>query len=163
MANNKLNSGENILVKVDQNNLIYIDPNSVVNNGVVEERGVKQENLVMYVNLEADLIPRTTLVDSGNKTTLVSVAKGTLNILKPKTGDFETFFSYLPVFSLKEVFVSFSIAYIYGAFNIPVNGISFKYAYVEPTNVVDTSKLPFDSLYFVLNLTKCKRYLMALP
>ena len=62
MANNKLNSGENILVKVDQNNLIYIDPNSVVNNGVVEERGVKQENLVMYVNLEADLIPRTTLV-----------------------------------------------------------------------------------------------------
>ena len=90
MANNKLNSGENILVKVDQNNLIYIDPNSVVNNGVVEERGVKQENLVMYVNLEADLIPRTTLVDSGNKTTLVSVAKGTLNILKPKTGDYDT-------------------------------------------------------------------------
>jgi hypothetical protein len=90
MANNKLNSGEDILVKVDQNNLIYIDPNSVVNNGVVEERGVKQENLVMYVNLEADLIPRTTLVDSGNKTTLVSVAKGTLNILKPKTGDYDT-------------------------------------------------------------------------
>ena len=90
MANNKLNSGENILVKVDQNNLIYIDPNSVVNNGVVEERGVKQENLVMYVNLEADLIPRTTLVDSGNKSTLVSVAEGTLNILKPKTGDYDT-------------------------------------------------------------------------
>jgi hypothetical protein len=44
----------------------------------------------MYVNLEADLIPRTTLVDSGNKTTLVSVAKGTLNILKPKTGDYDT-------------------------------------------------------------------------
>ena len=90
MANNKLNDNENILVKVDQNNLIYIDPNSVVNNGVVEERGLKQENLIMYVNLEADLIPRTTLVESGNSSTLVSVAKGTLNLLKPKTGDFDS-------------------------------------------------------------------------
>lgn len=90
MANNKLNGSEDILVKVDQNNLIYIDPNSVVSDGVIQERGINQENLVMYVNLEADLIPRTTLVDSGNKSTLVSVAKGTLNILKPKTGDFDT-------------------------------------------------------------------------
>ena len=90
MANNKLNEGENILVKVDQNNLMYIDPNSVINNGVVEERGVKQENLVMYVDLEADLIPRTTLVDSGNTSTLTSIAKGTLNMLKPKSGDFDT-------------------------------------------------------------------------
>jgi hypothetical protein len=90
MANNKLNGNENILVKVDQNNLIYIDPNSVVNNGVVEERGLKQENLVMYVNLEADLIPRSVLIDSGNKSTLVSIAKGTLNILKPTTGDYDT-------------------------------------------------------------------------
>ena len=90
MANNKLNDGENILVKVDQNNLMYIDPNSVINNGVVEERGVKQENLVMYVDLEADLIPRTTLVDSGNTSTLTSIAKGTLNMLKPKSGEFDT-------------------------------------------------------------------------
>lgn len=90
MANNKLNGNENILVKVDQNNLIYIDPNSVVNNGIVEERGLKQENLVMYVNLEADLIPRTTLVDSGSTSTLTSIAKGTLNLLKPTTGDYDT-------------------------------------------------------------------------
>ena len=90
MANNKLNDSENILVKVDQNNLMYIDPNSVINNGVVEERGIKQENLVMYVDLEADLIPRTTLVDSGNTSTLTSVAKGTLKMLNPKSGEFDT-------------------------------------------------------------------------
>ena len=84
MANNKLNSGEDILVKVDQNNLIYIDPNSVVNNGFVEERGVKPENLVMYVNLEADLIPRTTLVTGNEASTLTSIAKGTFNLMRNK-------------------------------------------------------------------------------
>ena len=44
MANNNLNSGENILVKVDQNNVILIDPNSVSNGPNVEMRNVKQEN-----------------------------------------------------------------------------------------------------------------------
>lgn len=86
MGNNKINSGENILVKVDQNNLIYIDPNSVVENGEVQTRSVKQEELVMYVNLEADIIPRTILTSSGDKTTLTSIARGTLNFLKPQGG-----------------------------------------------------------------------------
>ena len=61
MGNNKLGENENILVKVDVNNLIFIDPNSVQNGDEVQDRGIKQENLVMYVNLEADLVPRTTL------------------------------------------------------------------------------------------------------
>ena len=52
MGNNELNQTENILVKVDSNNLIYIDPNSVVNaDNQVEPRGVQHENLVMYLNL----------------------------------------------------------------------------------------------------------------
>jgi hypothetical protein len=62
MGNNSLKSSNEILVKVDQNNLIYIDPNSLLSNGQIIPRGVEPENLVMYVNLEADLIPRTTLV-----------------------------------------------------------------------------------------------------
>ena len=87
MGNNDLTSSENILVKVDHNNLMYIDPNSVVVNGMVEPRGIKQEELVMYVNLEADLIPRTTLVtDGGDKNTLKSIAKGTLNFLRNQEG-----------------------------------------------------------------------------
>ena len=36
MGNNNLTSTNNILVKVDQNNLIYIDSNSVLSNGVVQ-------------------------------------------------------------------------------------------------------------------------------
>ena len=83
---NKVTNSEDILIKVDHNNLMYIDPNSVYSNGVVQSRSVEHENLVMYVNLEADLIPRTTLISDNNVNTLTSVAKGTLNFLKNENG-----------------------------------------------------------------------------
>ena len=88
-SNKDLSNSENILVKVDQNNLIYVDPNSVVdNNGNIQPRGIKQENLVMFVNLEADLVPRTTLIaDGGQGNTLLSIARGNFNFLKNQTGD----------------------------------------------------------------------------
>jgi len=90
MGNNDLSNSENILVKVDHNNLIYIDPNSVIENGEVQPRGLKQENLIMYANLEADLIPRSYLIANENRNTLVSIAKGTLNFLKNQNGtDFD--------------------------------------------------------------------------
>lgn len=87
MGNKDLSNNENILVKVDQNNLILIDPNSTVSNGIVEPRGTNAENYVYYVNLEADLVPRTTLV-SGESNTLSSVAEGTLNFLQNKNSDY---------------------------------------------------------------------------
>lgn len=72
MGNSDLNETENILIKVDSNNLIYIDPNSVVNkDNQVESRSVRPENLVIYVNLEADIIPRTILTASGEKQVVV--------------------------------------------------------------------------------------------
>jgi hypothetical protein len=88
-SNNDLSTSENILVKVDQNNLIYVDPNSVVDaDGAIQPRGLKQENLVMYVNLEADLIPRSILLAVNNQSnTLVNVATGTFNFLKSQSGD----------------------------------------------------------------------------
>ena len=89
MANSDLNGNENILVKVDQNNLIYIDPNSVVNDGIVEPRGTNPENFVYYINLEADLVPRT-ILNSANDGggTLTSIARGTLNLLENKNNDY---------------------------------------------------------------------------
>ena len=87
MANSKINEHEDILIKVDQNNLIYVDPNSVVVDGQVEARGINQENLVTYVNLEADLVPRTTLIDTGDKSSMTSIASGTLNFMKKNGGD----------------------------------------------------------------------------
>ena len=89
MARTDSTNNENILVKVDQNNLIFIDPNSVVNDGVIEPRGTNAENFVYYVNLEADLIPRTTLNSSNNGGgTLTSIAKGTLNLLQNKNSEY---------------------------------------------------------------------------
>jgi hypothetical protein len=85
MGNNDLSNSEKILVKVDQNNLMYIDPNSVVVNGEIEPRGIKHENLVMFVNLEAVLVPRSTLVSNDEKNTLKTIAKGTLNFLSSAT------------------------------------------------------------------------------
>jgi hypothetical protein len=81
MAKSKSNS-ENILVKVDQNNLMYIDPNSTISSdGTISPRGVEHEKLVMYANLEADIIPRTTFYSAGNQNTMTSIAKGTFSFL----------------------------------------------------------------------------------
>ena len=89
MANNDTTNSEKILVKVNQNNLVYIDPNSVVSNGIVEPRPTNHENLVYYINLEADLVPRTTLnSENGGGGKLTSVAKGTLNLLQNKDGEY---------------------------------------------------------------------------
>lgn len=89
MAKNDITNNENILVKVDQNNLVFIDPNSVTENGVVQPRGTNQEDLVHYLNLEADLVPRTILNSSNDgKNSLTSIAKGTLNILQNKNSDY---------------------------------------------------------------------------
>lgn len=92
MVNNNLSDSEKILVKVDQNNLIYIDPNSVVDgNGNISPRNVKQENLMMYANLEADLIPRSIVKSQNDKNTLISIARGTLNFLRNQKGtDYDT-------------------------------------------------------------------------
>ena len=92
MANNNLSGNENILVKIDQNNLIYIDPNSVIDStGKIVPRGIEQEKLVTYVNLEADIIPRTILAANNDKITYTSIAKGTLNFLKNQDGrDYDT-------------------------------------------------------------------------
>ena len=82
MGNNNLKTTNDILVKVDINNLIYIDPNSILSNGLAAPRSIEPENLIMYVNLEADLVPRTILAAEDNQNTLLSIARGTLNFMK---------------------------------------------------------------------------------
>ena len=78
------NSG-NILVELDENNIIVVDPNKTIDDfGNIRERLVDHENLVMYANLECDVIPRTKLAvggDPNNRLQTISVAK--LNFLKP--------------------------------------------------------------------------------
>lgn len=81
------NSG-NIYVEFDYNNIILVDPNKTIDSfGNVNNRLIDHENMVMYVNLEADILPRTKLAVGGTSTDrikTISVAK--MNFLKPNDG-----------------------------------------------------------------------------
>jgi hypothetical protein len=76
---------ENILVEFDYNNIIIIDPNKIIDeNGKAKQRLVQHENLVMYANLECDVLPRTKLavgVAPNDAIETISVAR--INFLKP--------------------------------------------------------------------------------
>jgi hypothetical protein len=78
------NSG-NIYVEFDYNNIIVVDPNKTIDNqGKIQERLVDHEKLVMYANLEAEVLPRTKLavgVSPTDKIRTISVAK--IDFLKP--------------------------------------------------------------------------------
>jgi len=78
------NSG-NILCEFDYNNIIVVDPNRTIDAfGNIQERLVDHENLVMYANLEAELLPRTKLAVGAapnDRIRTISVAK--MNFLKP--------------------------------------------------------------------------------
>ena len=81
------NSG-NILVEFDYNNIIVVDPNKTIDAfGNIRERLVDHENMVMFANLEAELLPRTKLAVGASvqdTATVISVAK--INFLRPTEG-----------------------------------------------------------------------------
>lgn len=91
MADNFLsdNSG-NILVEFDYNNIIIVDPNKTIDSqGNTKERLVDHENLVMFVNLEAEVLPRTKLAVGGSPqdaARTVSIAK--INFLAPNKDNY---------------------------------------------------------------------------
>ena len=67
MAGNKFFNNQNIYVETDYDNIIVVDPNKVVDSdGNVSERLVNHEELVMYANLEAKVLPRSKLVVGSN-------------------------------------------------------------------------------------------------
>lgn len=85
------NSG-NILVEFDYNNIIVVDPNKTIDaQGNIQERLVDHENLVMFVNLEAEVLPRTKLAVGGSpqdEARTVSIAK--INFLAPNKDQYLT-------------------------------------------------------------------------
>lgn len=75
-------------------NIVLVDPNKIINSdGQLEERLVEHENLVIYANLQANVIPRTKL-SLGENTEQISIANfgaskdGKINFLKPQDKDF---------------------------------------------------------------------------
>jgi hypothetical protein len=78
-------NSENILVEFDFQNIIIIDPNKVLDSeGKVKDRLVKQENLVMYANLEATVLPRTKLANNTAANDAIETIKiAQINFLNP--------------------------------------------------------------------------------
>ena len=77
---------ENILVDFDYQNIIIIDPNRIIDNdGNVKERHVRQENFVMYANLECKVLPRTKLLIGATpqNNDLQSISIAQINFLNP--------------------------------------------------------------------------------
>ena len=98
MVGNKLFNNQKVYVETSYDNILIIDPNKVVNSdGSVSERLVDHEELVMYADLEAKIIPRSKLVIGSNfEDTLENLRVGsldsekstTINFMKPqKKGD----------------------------------------------------------------------------
>jgi hypothetical protein len=84
-----VDNGENIFVDFDYNNITIIDPNKVVDSqGKVKDRNIKQEDLVMYANLECKLLPRTKLaVGVSNDDTINTISLASINFLNQGTKD----------------------------------------------------------------------------
>jgi hypothetical protein len=84
MADN-IQVNDNILVELDYQNICLIDPNKVVNlDGTVRERQIHPENLVMYANLEAKMIPRSKLVvGAGFNDAVQTTPIASINFLRP--------------------------------------------------------------------------------
>jgi hypothetical protein len=80
-----VDKSENILVEFDYNNITIVDPNKVIDSeGKIKDRNVKQEDLVMYANLECKVLPRTKLaigVAANDQVRTISVAA--INFLNP--------------------------------------------------------------------------------
>jgi hypothetical protein len=81
----------NILVEFDYNNIIVVDPNKTIDAfGNIRERLVDHESLVMYANLEAEVIPRTKLAvgitPSNNNDNIRTVSVAKMNFLRPTEG-----------------------------------------------------------------------------
>lgn len=88
MADNTIANTDNIYTQpIGQGNLLLIDPNKVVRNGQIYDRLVRHEDLVMYANLTARLIPRSKLVvgeGASDSEITVELFDGELNFLKPQ-------------------------------------------------------------------------------
>lgn len=82
--------GEENIFYTDDQNIVLIDPNSIFDSsGQKKDRNIKQENLVMYANLEAQSVPRTKLatgqsIESG----INNVEIAEINFLKPNDKDY---------------------------------------------------------------------------
>ena len=155
MAGNiQADTSGDIYVEFDYNNIIVVDPNKTQDAlGNISERLVDHENLVMYANLEADVLPRTKLAAGGSpedRIRTISVAK--INFLKPTKN------SYLGTGYYDQLTGSNSTKF--NAENQPkevgIKGTNGQDAYirstvVDETNIIDNGLLGITSINITTN------------
>jgi hypothetical protein len=82
---------EKIYVESSFENILIVNPNKIINSdNNPEDRNVRQEDLVMYANLECNLQPRSRLLVGENDQTLQTIAISSVNFLKPNNQDYLT-------------------------------------------------------------------------
>ena len=91
----EINTGDNILVEFAENNILLVDPNKIFERGQPQERLVNHENLSIYANLQARVVPRSKLIsgvglDNDTPESFVDVFEGEINFLKPGNKDYFT-------------------------------------------------------------------------
>ena len=91
MANEIINT-ENIAVEFAEQNVVLVDPNRIVVDGKIQERLVKHEELTIYVNLQARVVPRSKVIGGAGVETeaLVDIFEGNINFMKPGDKDYLT-------------------------------------------------------------------------
>lgn len=93
VGNQGLLTSNDIYVEFSEQNVVLVDPNKVVDAlGAIRERTVNPEELTIYANLTANLIPRSKLVvgDGAEAENFVQIFDGQINFLKPKDKSYLT-------------------------------------------------------------------------
>ena len=88
MADDIISGSEGVYTKQICDNLILIDPNKIesADGQTIEDRLVRHEDLVIYVNLVARVVPRSKLIDgkgASDSGVMVDLFNGEINFLKP--------------------------------------------------------------------------------
>jgi len=86
MADDIVNGSQNVHTTHVGDNLILIDPNKIDTKFGVEDRLVRHEDLVIYINLTARIIPRSKILvteGSSNSEVKIDLFDGQINFLKP--------------------------------------------------------------------------------
>jgi|TARA_R110002020_G_scaffold196775_2_gene397760 N-acetylmuramoyl-L-alanine amidase len=89
---NEITNTENILVEFAEQNVVLVDPNQILVDGKPQKRLVKHEELVIYLNLQARVVPRSKVISGAGVETeaLVDIFEGNINFLKPGDKDYLT-------------------------------------------------------------------------
>ena len=89
---NEITNTENILVEFAEQNVVLVDPNQILVDGKPQQRLVKHEELVIYLNLQARVVPRSKVISGAGVETeaLVDIFEGNINFMKPSGKEYLT-------------------------------------------------------------------------